>query len=88
MQPHQPRDLTGPLRGTSSWWRGLEPQPEAAEREQVKEKSRKGKHSRDHGPPIRQDLVDRVRKEIAAGTYDTPEKWDAALDRLLERMNE
>jgi hypothetical protein len=31
---------------------------------------------------IRQDLVARVRREIAEGTYDTPEKWAAALDRL------
>ena len=35
---------------------------------------------------IRRDLVDRVRREIEAGTYDTPEKWDAALDRLLESL--
>jgi hypothetical protein len=31
---------------------------------------------------IRRDLVARVRLEIAEGTYDTPEKWQAALDRL------
>jgi hypothetical protein len=28
----------------------------------------------------------RVRREIAAGTYDTPEKWDAALERLARRL--
>lgn len=33
--------------------------------------------------PIRQDVVDRVRAEIAAGTYDTPEKLDAAVNELL-----
>ena len=32
---------------------------------------------------IRHDLVARVRREIAAGEYDTPEKMDKALDRLL-----
>ena len=37
---------------------------------------------------IRTDLVERVRREIAAGTYDTPEKWDAALDRLWERLQQ
>jgi hypothetical protein len=35
---------------------------------------------------VRRDLVARVRGEIAAGTYDTPEKFEAALERLLERM--
>src|SRR5207248_10047641 len=34
-------------------------------------------------PSIRHDLVARVRREIAAGTYDTPEKLDAAMARLL-----
>ena len=36
-------------------------------------------------PAIRHDLVARVRREIAAGTYDTPEKLDAALARMLAR---
>lgn len=28
-------------------------------------------------------LVQRVRREIAAGTYETPEKWEAVVARLL-----
>jgi hypothetical protein len=39
-------------------------------------------------PHIRWDLVDRVRGEIANGDYETPEKWQAALDRLLDRLEE
>ena len=35
---------------------------------------------------IRQDLVNRIRSEIAAGTYETPDKLDAALDRMLDEM--
>ena len=35
---------------------------------------------------IRQDLVNRIRSEIAAGTYETPAKLDAALDRLLDEI--
>jgi len=38
------------------------------------------------GGEIRQDLVARVRGEIAAGTYETPEKIDAALDRFLDEL--
>jgi anti-sigma28 factor (negative regulator of flagellin synthesis) len=37
-------------------------------------------------PSIRTDLVERIRREIADGTYETPEKWDIALDRLLDRL--
>jgi hypothetical protein len=36
---------------------------------------------------MRLELIARVRREIAAGTYDTPEKWEAALSRLLERLD-
>ena len=36
---------------------------------------------------IRSDLVARVRSEIAAGAYETPEKLDAALDRLLDELS-
>jgi hypothetical protein len=31
-------------------------------------------------------LVERVRQEIAAGNYDTPEKLEIALMRLLDRL--
>ena len=34
---------------------------------------------------IRMDRVMRVRAQILAGTYDTPEKLDAAIDRMLSR---
>ena len=34
---------------------------------------------------VRFELVNRVKREIAAGTYDTPDKMDIAIDRLLGR---
>jgi hypothetical protein len=37
-------------------------------------------------PPFRAGLVEEIRRQIAAGTYETPEKWEAALDRLLDRL--
>ncbi|MCE9561078.1 MAG: flagellar biosynthesis anti-sigma factor FlgM [Planctomycetes bacterium] len=37
---------------------------------------------------IRHELVARVRREIAAGTYDTEEKWLAAEEALLRRLEE
>ena len=36
---------------------------------------------------VRADLVARIRREIAAGTYDTPEKWDKALDKLWRQLH-
>jgi hypothetical protein len=35
---------------------------------------------------VRWDLVARVRQAIAAGTYDTPERFAAAFDRLVTRL--
>ena len=37
---------------------------------------------------IRLDLVQRVRRQIADGAYDTPDKFEAALDRLLDRLEQ
>ncbi len=37
---------------------------------------------------FRPDLVERVRREIAAGLYDTPDKWEEALDRLFDRIEQ
>jgi hypothetical protein len=37
---------------------------------------------------IREELVARIRLEIMAGTYDTPEKLEAALERLADRLGD
>ncbi len=34
----------------------------------------------------RSELVARIRSEIAGGTYETPQKIDAAVERLLDQM--
>lgn len=36
---------------------------------------------------IRDELVARVREQIRAGTYDTPERFELALQRMLERID-
>ena len=41
---------------------------------------------RDESSPIRWNLVHRVRAEIAAGTYDTPQKYNAAIERMSLRL--
>jgi negative regulator of flagellin synthesis FlgM len=37
-------------------------------------------------PDIRQDRVQAIRAQIAAGTYETPEKLDIAVSRLLDEI--
>ncbi len=37
-------------------------------------------------PEIRQGLVDRIRAQIASGSYETPDKLDVAVSRLLDEI--
>ena len=37
-------------------------------------------------PDVRADLVARVKGEIEAGTYETPERIDAAVEKLLDDL--
>ena len=39
-----------------------------------------------HLPDVRADLVDRVRQAIHDGTYETEDKLDVAVERLLEEL--
>ena len=94
MQQHGPTDLTGPVRGTRGWWQGLGEEPLTSADDHTErtppastKPTRRGKRRSDRAiPPDRQQLIDRVRAEIAAGTYDSPERWEAALDRLLDGL--
>ena len=36
---------------------------------------------------LRLHLIERVRREIAAGTYDTDAKWEQALERLFNTVD-
>lgn len=85
MHEHGPDDLAGPIRGSPAWWSGMNADPLATS-DGPSEPTKPAKKRKDK-KPIRMELVERVRKEIAAGTYDTQEKWEAALDRLLERLD-
>jgi hypothetical protein len=87
MQHQGPNGMGGPLRGTSVWWHGRDNQAEPPQQQEPPSRGRKAAQEKDDDPMIRRELVDRVRREIAAGDYDTPAKWEAALDRLLNRVN-
>jgi len=36
-----------------------------------------------NGGPVRTDLVNRIRAEIEQGSYETPEKIEAAIDEIM-----
>ena len=37
-------------------------------------------------PEIRHEKVDEIRRQIAADSYETPEKLELALDRMLDEL--
>lgn len=78
MYRHTSSGLRGPITGGRLWWNCTAFEPPAAG----------GPHRLRAAPSngIRADLVARVRREIAEGRYDTPERWTAALDRMLSRL--
>jgi len=70
MQRHKASCLSGPVSKSRPSWNQCASKP---------------RRPRDE-TSIRADLVARVRREIAEGTYDTPEKFAVALERLLNRL--
>lgn len=38
-------------------------------------------------PEIRHEKVEAIRQQIAAGVYETPEKLEIALDRLMDEVS-
>jgi hypothetical protein len=80
MYRHGATSLTGPVSSARVWWTVPTEASEATENWTM-------------APPppsaaeeIRHDLVARIRREIAAGTYETPDKLEAALARLLIQL--
>jgi len=96
MVRHGPSCLEGPVSRTRPWW----PRRFDDELEQVLtgEDDRSGAShsttpnhpeeasSSERGKTFRTELVERIRREIAEGEYETPEKWEKALQRLLRTI--
>jgi hypothetical protein len=76
MESHGPCTLKGPVTQHREWW-------------QKPRKKRTPRIDESTGvvPGIRFALVQRIRREIAAGTYETPEKLAMAIDRMVRRLD-
>jgi hypothetical protein len=85
MYPHGPSVLQGPVSQQRPWWAGNE-SALACDEPPVPEPSDHTGAKRPADAPIRTELVERIRREIANGTYETPDKWEVALDRLLDSL--
>ena len=86
---HGPSCLLGPVTRWKEWWLAATPRAASA----PLPRSRRRRPTPQHPPrslvqdaSIRWELVQRVRQELAAGVYETPQKWEIALERLFERL--
>jgi hypothetical protein len=82
MYTHGPSCLNGPVSRRRPWWAGERKQPNSQSPPADGEKE----DPTPAEPPFRADLVERIRREIAAGNYETPEKWEEALRNLWRRL--
>jgi hypothetical protein len=76
MQLHGPDSLEGPVSFTGS-------RLTASARKSGRTHEESEVRDRTH---VRLELVERIREEIALGTYLTQEKWEVALDRLFRAL--
>ncbi len=81
---HGPQALQGPHR-TSLSPASANSSPQVVDQLDLSREAQELSQTRQSGQ-IRHDLVNRVRQEIAAGVYDTDQKLDVALDRLLDEL--
>ena len=93
MHVHGPNVLQGPVSRRRVWWISpddgiMEAMPTLPSSQNSSTPNRPSKERPATDAPIRAELVERIRREIAEGTYDTPEKWDAALDKLSKRLED
>lgn len=51
-------------------------------------RKRKTTKKPDESKPVRRKLIDRVRAEIAAGTFETPDRIEATIDCILDEILE
>lgn len=81
---HRPSCLEGPLSYTLGRRRGKKLPGTDSGRQETDGSSA----TPPQAASIRWELVERVRHAIAQGRYETPEKWDAALHVLFERLHD
>jgi hypothetical protein len=101
MQIHSSNCLEGPISAERAWWRDPHGYPAlevTATEPPVSDATEERPHmasepaDRPDGPQdpeetlFRAGLVEQIRREIAAGTYETPEKLEVALERMLRRL--
>lgn len=78
---HGLQGLSGP-HSTRSSQSASAPRPQTVDQLDISAEASAASEAAD----VRTDLVANLKSQIASGAYETPEKLDAALDRLLDQI--
>ncbi len=79
--------LQGPITRSRCWWHaGDLEDPTVPYHPETPRMENPNENESPTEVPFRSELVERIRREIAAGTYENPRKWEIALERLLDRL--
>jgi negative regulator of flagellin synthesis FlgM len=84
-QVHGPQALAGPHSIRTPQRPAAPTTPAAGDQLDISESAQLISQAHDV-PDVREDLIGRVRAEIANGSYETPQRLDAAVERLLDEI--
>ncbi len=80
---HGPQGISGPYTSRSNNQRPVGTAGSTGDQLDISPAAQEAAQAVESGE-IRLELVNRVRNEIAAGTYETSDKLDSALEQLLD----
>jgi negative regulator of flagellin synthesis FlgM len=83
---HSPQGINAPHFSTKSASSQSNGAPGKADRVEISPAANAAIEAAESGSKVRSDLVNLIRSQIAAGTYDTPEKMEVAMERMLDQM--
>jgi len=84
-QLHGPQSITAPHGARPAQSMTRPEAPQIADQVDISDAARSLEQVREM-PEMRQDRVEAVRQQIAEGTYETPGKLNAAIERLLDEI--
>ena len=84
-QLHGPQPISAPHGAKPAQQSSRSEAPQIADEVDISEAARLVEQTQQL-PGVRQDRVEAVRQQIAAGTYETSDKLNAAVERLLDEI--
>jgi len=83
---HSPQGISAPHFSTKTTGSQSTGATAKADRVEISPAASAALEAAESGSKVRTDLINLIRGQIAAGTYDTPEKMDVAMERMFDQI--